>query len=320
MGPVMALESVIRRIGASRERKFPWSAPSWPESLSRPAPDRRLGADYATDWARRYPSRLVRALLIDNVTRPLAHLVASPGVRGDEVLELVRPPVIFVANHSSHVDTPLLLAVLPTRFRHNTVVAAAADHFFDRRWKAHLWALALAAIPIERQRVNRRSADLAAELIEDGWNLLIYPEGSRSPDGWFGEFRAGAAYLAKRTGCPVVPVHVDGTFRILPRDGDRLRRSPTRVTFGTPLHPSSDEDARHLGARIEQALALLADECGSDFWSARRRAASGSTPSPRGPDASAWRRAWALGPPREKNEDEQTGRWAMEWVRKGSNG
>lgn len=302
----------------SRDRSFPWSAPSWPESLTRPAPERGLGADYRTEWARRYPSRLLRALLLDDVTRPLAHFVASPEVRGAEVLELVRPPAIFVANHSSHVDTPLLLSILPARFRHHTVVAAAADHFFDRRWKAHLWALALAAIPIERQRVNRRSAELAAELIEDGWNLLIYPEGSRSPDGWFGEFRGGAAYLAKRTGCPVVPVHIHGTYRILPRDGKRLRRSPTRITFGTPLSSEPTEDARRLGLRIEQALAVLADETDSDFWSARRRAASGSSPSPRGPEASAWRRAWAIGPPPGETDDDSGGRWAMPWVRKGS--
>lgn len=317
-GQVMDLSSVLRRIGGSRGRSFPWSAPDWPESLRRPAPERRLGVDYPTEWARKYPSRLLRALLLDNFTRPLAHFVASPEVRGAEVLELLSPPAIFVANHASHVDTPVLLSVLPGRFRHHTVVAAAADHFFDRRWKAHLWALALAAIPIERQRVNRRSAELASKLIEDGWNLLIYPEGSRSADGWFGEFRGGAAYLAKRTGCPVVPVHIEGTYRILPRDAKRLRRSPTRITFGTPLHSEPAEDARHLGTRIEQSLAVLADETSSDFWSARRRAARGTSRSARGPEASAWRRAWALGPPPEQNDTDDERRWAMAWVRKGS--
>ena len=52
----------------------------------------------------------------------------------------VESPVIFAANHASHVDTALLLSSLPVRFRHRTVVAAAADYFFDRRWKADLWA------------------------------------------------------------------------------------------------------------------------------------------------------------------------------------
>jgi hypothetical protein len=83
------------------------------------------------------PARLVRAVLLDNVTRPLAHAIAAPEVRGAEMLELVEAPAIFVANHASHVDTGLLLSILPRRFRHKTVVAAAADYFFDRRWKAH---------------------------------------------------------------------------------------------------------------------------------------------------------------------------------------
>ncbi len=308
----MALASVLHRMYPSRDRRFPWSAPDWPETLPRPAPERRLGVDYPTEWARRYPSRLLRAIVLDNLTRPVTHLVASPEVRGAEMLTLVEPPAIFVANHTSHIDTPLLLSVLPARFRHSTIVAAAADHFFDRRWKAHLWALALAAVPIERQRVNRRSADLVADLLERGWNLIIYPEGSRSPDGWFGPFHAGAAYLAARTGRPVVPVHIEGTFRILPREGHGLRRSPTRVTFGTPMSTGPGEDVRHLATRIEEALGILADESSTDFWSARLRAASATTPSPRGPAVSAWRRSWALGPPPERRDETDERRWAIE--------
>jgi 1-acyl-sn-glycerol-3-phosphate acyltransferase len=250
-------------------------------------------------------------MMLDNVTRPLAHAVASPDVRGSELLELVQAPAIFVANHASHVDTGLLLSVLPRRFRHKAVVAAAADHFFDRRWKAHLWALGLGAVPIERHRVNRRSADTAAGLLEDGWNLVIFPEGGRSPDGWFQEFRGGAAYLARRTGRPVVPVHIEGTWRIWPKGGSALRRHRTRITFGTPLTPVEGEDARRFGARIETTLATMADESRSDWWTARRRAASGTTPSPRGPEAAPWRRAWALGPDSGDEVDGDEGRWAV---------
>ena len=307
----MTITGVVRRARRWRPSGFPWSAPTWPTDLARPAPDRRLGVDYDTSWTRAYPARLARAVVLDTVTRPLAHALASPEVRGAELLGLAEPPVIFVANHTSHVDTPLLLSVLPARLRHKTVVAAAADHFFDRRWKAHLWALALAAIPIERHRVNRRSAQLAAELVDEGWNLVIYPEGGRSHDGWFQPFRGGAAYLAARTGRPVVPVHVDGTWGILPRGSNRVRRARTRVSFGHPIVPSEDDDARRLEARIEAALATLADETRTDWWTARRRAASGSTPSPRGPDAAPWRRAWELGRADARSSDDDD-RWALE--------
>jgi 1-acyl-sn-glycerol-3-phosphate acyltransferase len=295
----------------TRRRGFPWSAPDWPVGLERDAPERKLGLDYDTEWSRRYPARLVRAVLLDNVTRPLAHAIAAPEVRGVEMLELVDPPAIFVANHASHLDTGLLLSVLPLRFRHKTVVAAAADYFFDRRWKAHAWALGLGAIPIERHKVNRRSADNAADLLEDGWNLIIFPEGGRSPDGWFQEFRGGDAYLARRTGRPVVPVYLEGTGRILPKGGGRPRRHQTRITFGTPLSIAEGENARRFGARIETMLATMADEGRTDWWTARRRAATGTTPSPRGPEAAPWRRAWALGPDPRDADRVDDGRWAV---------
>jgi 1-acyl-sn-glycerol-3-phosphate acyltransferase len=246
--------------------------------------------------------RLARAVVLDNVTRPLARAVASPQLRGEEGLVDLETPVIFAANHASHIDTPLLLACLPLRFRHRTVVAAAADYFFDRRWKADTFSFVLGAIPIERTKVNRRSADLAAELLADDWNLVIFPEGGRSPDGWAQEFRGGAAYLASRTGRPVVPVHLDGTRHILPKGGGRLKRVRTTVTFGTPLWPAEGEDARRFAERIEAAVATLANESTTDWWTARRAAAAGTTPSLQGPDVAPWRRAWALAPAPERAE------------------
>ncbi len=206
-----------------------------------------------------------------------------------------------------------LLATLPVELRHHTIVAAASDYFFDRTWKSILWTFSLAAIPIDRSKVNRRSADMAADLIEDGWNLVIFPEGGRSPDGWAQSFRGGAAYLARRTGQPVVPVYLHGTRHIMPkraskgakapggsgsegRGGRRLRRTNITVFFGRPMTPHQGEDARKFSARIEAAVTSLADEVNSDWWTARQHEAQGTSPSLQGPEASSWRRTWALDP------------------------
>ena len=299
-------------------RPFPLAPPDWPESIPRPDPEGTLGVDYDTEWARRYPVRLARAMVLDNLARPAARVLADPLVRGQEALADLPPPVIFAANHVSHVDTPLLLSCLPLRFRHRTVVAAAADYFFDRRWKAAAWSFLLAAIPLERTRVNRRSAQVAGDLLADGWNLVIFPEGGRSPDGWGQTYRGGAAYLALRTGAPVVPVHLDGTGRLLPKGSSRLQRTRTTVTFGIPLRPHEGEDARRFGARLEAAVATLADEAHTDWWTARRRAAAGATPPLQGPDVGAWRRSWAL-EPRRPLEGAARPRWPRtprgRWVR-----
>jgi 1-acyl-sn-glycerol-3-phosphate acyltransferase len=295
------------RVGRS---KFPLSAPSWPESVPRPAPQPELGVHYDTAWSRKYPVRLARAMVIDNVTRPVARLIASPLIRGEDALDGLDGPVIFAANHASHLDTPLLLSCLPLRFRHRTVVAAAADYFFDRRWKADAWSFLLAAIPIERTKVNRRSAQLAADLLADDWNLVIFPEGGRSPDGWAQTFRAGgAAYLAVRHDKPVVPVHLDGTRHILPKGGKGIRRTRTTLTFGTPLWAEEGEDARSFGVRIERAVAILANEAGSDWWTARKQAASGTTPPLQGPDAAPWRRSWMLPTAPEQRDTDEGVQW-----------
>jgi 1-acyl-sn-glycerol-3-phosphate acyltransferase len=233
-------------------------------------------------------------MLLDDVTRPLLRAGCAPTVFGADHLDPLELPVILAANHGSHLDTALLLSCLPTRIRHHVVVAAAADYFFDRRLKATAWAFVLGAIPMERTKVNRRSADLAAELIEAGWSLVIFPEGGRSADGWGQEFKGGAAYLAKRCAVPVVPVHIRGTRAIMAKGSSRLRPGPTEVRFGDPLWPQSGEDARRFAARIERAVALLNDEAETDWWSARQRSASGTTPPFRGPEASPWRRSWTL--------------------------
>jgi 1-acyl-sn-glycerol-3-phosphate acyltransferase len=300
------MRAVGSRLGRAARPGFPWTAPAWPASLPRPAPPSSLGADYDTDWARREPVRVVRAVLLDSVTRAAVKALASPRVAGLDRVAGLEPPAIFAANHASHVDTPLLLTSLPPRFRHRCVVAAAADYFFDRRWKAALWAFAINAIPVERTRVTRRSIEQATDLLAGGWSLVIFPEGGRSPDGWAQPFRGGAAYLAVHTGLPVVPVHVGGTHSILPRSGRGVRPGTTRVTFGHPLRPNEGEDTRAFGSRIEQAVAVLADERAADWWTARRRAAQGSTPPLTGPPAASWRRAWAL----ERAQDER-GTWAL---------
>ena len=228
MAPSVSPSSVSSSLlGRVRSARFPLAAPSWPASVPRPDPERRVGLDYDHEWSRRYPVRLARAMVLDNFTRPAARLLAPPTLRGLEHLQHLDGPVIFAANHASHIDTPLLLTTLPVEIRHRTVVAAASDYFFDRTWKSVLWSFALAAIPIERSRVNRSSADTAAELIDDGWNLVIFPEGGRSPDGWTQPSTLPApAYLAQRTGRPVVPVYLHGTRHVLPKKAEAGARGP----------------------------------------------------------------------------------------------
>jgi 1-acyl-sn-glycerol-3-phosphate acyltransferase len=278
-----------------RALDFPYRAPSTPRGVE-PAPrDPSTGAHYDTDWARRLPARMARAAIVDGPMRLAVSGLAAPDRRGADRLDGLEGPAIFAANHHSHLDTPLLLTSIPEPWRHRMVVGAAADYFFGTRLTSALSSLVIGAIPIERAKVSRRSADEAAGLVAEGWSLLIFPEGGRSPDGWGQPFRGGAAYLAQRTGRPVVPIHLEGTGRILRKGRSRPRPSTTSVTFGRPMRPRDDENAARFAARLEAAVAALADEAGSDWYRARLRAHAGATPPLTGPTTGAWRRAWALG-------------------------
>ena len=280
---------------ALRALSFPLRAPRGPGGVVPPEVAGRTGVDFDTAWSRRWPARMCRAAMVEGPMRAMVQVLASPRRRGADRLADLDDAVIFAANHHSHIDTPLLLTSIPDPWRHKIVVGAAADYFFGTRVAGATAALVMGAVPIERARVGRRSADLAAGLIDEGWSLLIYPEGGRSPDGWGRPFRGGAAYLSVRCNVPVVPVHVGGTGNILRKGRTMPRPAEATVTFGTPLRPAPGEKAPRFATRIEAAVTALADEADTDWYSARKRAHAGASGTLTGPDVGVWRRQWALG-------------------------
>lgn len=263
-----------------------------------------LGADYDGTWARRPLPALFRRTVSAAAMEGVVRALAPTQVRGvDRLTDLAaarRPdglaePVIFAANHHSHLDTALLMRTVPSPWRQRLATVAAADYFFDTLWKARLASLVVNALPVDREAVGRRSAQQMTEVINDGWSLVIYPEGGRSPDGWGQPFKGGTAYLSARTGAPIVPVHILGTDAVYAKGMRLPQRGRTLVTFGRPLRQLDGESTRRYNRRIEQAVAALADETTTDYWSALRRAARGETPPLTGPELTGWRRRWSRG-------------------------
>ncbi len=175
------------------------------------------------------------------------------GCRADGTLPA--RPCVIVANHSSHADTPALLAVLPPRRR--PAVAAAADYWFggpaSLRWRAVVCTSLTAAFPVRRS--GGGSADLAsaAALIAAGRDVIVFPEGTRSRDGSVGPFHSGAVRLAHAAGAPIVPVGIRGTGALLPVHG-RLRRTRVVVRIGAPVTDM---------AAAQKAVARLAEPVGT---------------------------------------------------------
>ena len=210
-------------------------------------------------WARTPLAQLARRIMQAPLFAGLDRL-APATIEGRTVLDDLTGPVIFAANHTSHLDSPVLLRALPASWRQRVAVAAAADYFFTRPWRGRGAALLFNAFPFARSSGMRAALDQCAALLAGGWSLLLYPEGTRSPSGALGPFRPGVGLLAARQGVPVVPIHLAGLHAVLPKGGRRLRPGPVRVRFGAPLLFASGTRAQAATATIEAAVRDLAGD------------------------------------------------------------
>jgi 1-acyl-sn-glycerol-3-phosphate acyltransferase len=227
-------------------------------------------------WARCGVARMAREAILDFCLAPLMDFYTRARVYGRERFEQVRPPVVFVANHSSHLDTPTILRALPRRWRQRTAVAAAADYFYKRRAVASMVALIFNTVPIARRSGGEGSTEQVDRLLDQRWNVLMFPEGTRSRDGHLGKMRSGAAVIAQQHHVPIVPIYVKGTHQAMPPGRNwpkRLkgrffsRRHRVEVHFGAPIVAAEGENRHEL---MERVKAFLEAEDGNG--SARRGA------------------------------------------------
>jgi long-chain acyl-CoA synthetase len=209
-------------------------------------------------WALRAPARAARTALQALVLLPVHALVCSPfRVQGLEHVVGIESPVLLVANHSSHLDTPSILRALPRRLRARVAVAAAADYFFRTRPLAVAMPLLLNAFPFSREGAVRSSLEHCGDLADRGWSVLVYPEGTRSPTGRLQPFRTGTGLLATELGALVVPIGVDGCHALLPKGRRRPRRGPVTVRFGPAFRPRPGETHPAAAAELADAVSRL---------------------------------------------------------------
>ncbi len=193
---------------------------------------------------------------------------------GIEHLNGFEGPVLFAANHQSHVDTAAILGTLPRAMRNRTAVAAALDVFghpdngaapsFKRECLQLVVAAGFHAFAFDRYGTPLRSLRTAAQLVRNGWNLLLYPEGTRSRTGEMGPFKPGVGVLARFTRQPVIPIHVSGGRQVQPSGQTVPGPGRLSVRYGSPLHYQPDESPVTFTARLREAVAEAASiEIGS---------------------------------------------------------
>lgn len=208
-------------------------------------------ADLDQTWARSPLGCAARAVLLRGLFhRVLLAWYTERRVEGADRVRAVDGPAVFVANHQSHIDTPIILNALPGARRRRTVVAAAADYFYRDRRKAAVVSLTFGTVPVMREGGGSDELDHVHALLDSGWSVLVYPEGTRAKDKSEGRLRTGAAVLAAQHGVPLVPIHLTGTDCAMPRGQAwpkrKLwqRRHAVRVAFGTPVRPAAPEARR----------------------------------------------------------------------------
>jgi 1-acyl-sn-glycerol-3-phosphate acyltransferase len=250
------------RVPELRDRVPELTARGADELRQRSAAARARGGELArqyakmdVSWARCNYARALREALLRFGLGPLMDCYVRRRTVGSEIFDTLSHPVVFVANHSSHLDTPSILLAMPLKWRARTAVAAAADYFYKKRWSANGVALLFNTVPLGRSGggLGNGATDHVDRLIEDRWNLVMFPEGTRSRDGSIGKVRSGAAVIAAQHGIDLVPIYLSGTHDAMPPGQNWPKRKPGRffsrrhaveVRFGEPIRPV-DADDRH---------------------------------------------------------------------------
>lgn len=186
----------------------------------------------------------------------LGYFLRGPNVLGAEHLAELKVPAIICPPHASHFDFSAMRLALGPRYRRRLSAAAAADYFTAsrKRWFFAAW---LGSFAFKRVGKGDDSFAVASGLLDAGWNVLIFPEGTRSMTGQIAPFRPGVGLLAVHTGRQVLPVKIVGIAAVLPKGARRPHRAPVEVRFGAPLRALPGEHAREFTARLEAVVRAL---------------------------------------------------------------
>ena len=166
----------------------------------------------------------------------VARLFFRMEVKGSDTLARLKPPYLICPNHQSYLDPFLVCSTYP-RGVLKKIFHVGASMYFTNRIMAQLASL-INVVPIDPDAQLLRAMRAGAAGVRAGRILNIYPEGQRSFDGQLLEFKTGAAILASELAVPIVPVAIDGTYLIWPRNAWRLRFAKVKLRFGDPIDPT----------------------------------------------------------------------------------
>jgi len=167
---------------------------------------------------------------------------------------------IITPNHQSIMDFLPLLSLLPLRFRWVLKKELLRIPLFGRG------LVSIGAVSIDRSRRGKaiRMILNASEKLNNGWSLLVYPEGTITPDGLLLPFKKGPFILAVKTGVPILPVICNGAFKIMPRGSRQFKPGHVKVTVGTPI-PTAGLDEKDVPSLIKKTQSEIQKYLDTDY-------------------------------------------------------
>jgi 1-acyl-sn-glycerol-3-phosphate acyltransferase len=173
-----------------------------------------------------------------------------------EAIREGRQPVIFMSNHESQMDPPVLIAALPLPAVY--LAKKELQYFPFIGWAA--WAAGVIFIDRRDRERALHSIHAAALEIRGGKSVVIFPEGTRSRTGQLLPFKKGGFALAQDAGVPIIPIATVGGFQVLPRGTLRFRPGRYLVLMGEPVVPSDHADRDSLMAAVRTQIEALVAE------------------------------------------------------------
>ena len=204
-------------------------------------------------------NNLLKYLFFFLVVKPFVYIVLGISVKNPQNLPR-KGPAILIANHNSHIDTLVLMCLFSTSQLLKVHPVAAADYFFNTKFRSFMFRTLIGAIAIKRERTKNSQEDVLAEAkqnLKNGHILIIYPEGTRSLDGEIRGFKVGAAHLAKSNpDVPVIPIFINGPDKIMPKSDFLPVPFICDVYIGTPMYLGADSKNDFTEKLFQEVLRL----------------------------------------------------------------
>lgn len=216
-------------------------------------------------WTRWWPVHFLRGIFNWVILRPVLWTFCDMRIQGRENTRDLQGPVLVVSNHTSHVDTPLISMLLPGRVGRRLAPAAMREYYesagmpwrvrFAKRLAWEITTIFFNIFPFPQKTGYRKSMVYAGRILDEGWSLLLFPEGERMVEGKMKPFANGVGVLWKNLRIPVLPVAIRGGENVLLKKHFMPHRARVDVIFGKPFLPEDgpyDRVKDQVEARIRE--------------------------------------------------------------------